>query len=231
MLNDLYKPDRVRLTTMIIGAPGSGKSEFTRQTLKEFLKRNSDEWLRIVYCCPKWEMDLGEKTLVPMHKLESHLAKNRLAVVYPNPEDTENDVDWLIMHLFDIKEANPEFKCVFICDDAQIFLSSAKQPSQMWKRLTLTGRSKDIRLVAISHGFVFSKQLEGSTSFIVQFRGLSSKLHNRDALIRYGYDPEPYVTSLADVPYSHVFYDVTKGKSTLMKPLELKGAAQASPSA
>ena len=81
MLNELYEPDGKRLTTLLIGAPGSGKSCHTRHSLLEFMKRNKDESLRLVYACPKQEMDLGEDTYAPMHKLESHLSKIRIAVV------------------------------------------------------------------------------------------------------------------------------------------------------
>ena len=135
--------------------------------------------------------------------------------------NVEAEVDWLINFLFDVKDANPDFKCVFICDDSQIFLSSRKAASPSWKRLALTGRSRGIRLVAISHAPVFSKELEGSTSYIIHFRTLLSPLHVKDFQNRYGYDPEPHIEPLNETPYSHVFFDVTTGKSRLMKPLEV----------
>ena len=225
MLNELYEPDGKRLTTLLIGAPGSGKSFHTRHSLLEFMKRNKDESLRLVYACPKQEMDLGEDTYTPMYKLESHLSKNRIAVVYPDPENVEADVSWLIGFLFDVREANPDFKCVLCVDDAQIFLASNKQPDPAWKRLTLTGRSRGIRLIAIAHEPVFSKLLEGSTSYIVHFRTLLSPMRVRDFSNRFGYDPAPYIEPLNDTPYSHVFFDVTTGKSKMMAPLELNAGA------
>ena len=225
MLNDLYLPDYKRLSTMLIGAPGGGKSVFVRSTLDQFMKRNEDESLRVIYCCPKQEMDMGEGTRVSIDKLEKHLSKNRVAVVYPDPMNLESDVDDLIDFLFDIREANPDFKCVFVCDDSQIFLSSRKAATPSWKRLALTGRSRGIRLVSISHTPVFSKELEGSTSYIVHFRTLLSPMHINDFKNRFGYDQEPYVESLNEVPYSHVFFDVTTGKSKMMEPLELKATA------
>jgi len=221
MLNELFEPDGKRLTSMLIGSPGTGKSFWTKHQLLAFSKRWKDENGRIVYCCPKGEMDLGEKTWTPMHKLEKHMGKNRISVVYPDPMNVEAEVDWLINFLFDVKDANPDFKCVFICDDSQIFLSSRKAASPSWKRLALTGRSRGIRLVAISHAPVFSKELEGSTSYIIHFRTLLSPLHVKDFQNRYGYDPEPHIEPLNETPYSHVFFDVTTGKSRLMKPLEV----------
>ena len=51
-------------------------------------------------------------------------------------------------------------------------------------------------------------------------------------MIRYGFDPEPYVEALSEVPYSYVFFDVTKASSKLMQPLEIKakGKKQSIPS-
>jgi len=221
MLNDLYLPDYKRLSSMIIGAPGGGKSFFVKHTLTEFVKRNDDENLRVLYCCPKQEMDMGEGTYVTIDKLEKHLSKNRIAVVYPDPMNLEAEVDYLIDFMFDLRDANPELKIVYVQDDSQIFLSSRKAATASWKRLALTGRSRGIRLVSISHTPVFSKELEGSTSYIVHFRTLLSPMHINDFKNRFGYDPEPYVESLNEVPYSSVFFDVTTGKSKMMEPLEV----------
>lgn len=225
VLNDLYLPDYKRLSSMIIGAPGGGKSFFVKNTLNEFVLRNEDENLRVIYACPKQEMYMGDDTYTSIEKLEKHLSKNRIAVVYPDPMNVELEVDYLIDMIFDIREANPDFKCVFVCDDSQIFLSSRRAATPSWKRLALTGRSRGVRLVAISHTPVFSKELEGSTSYIVHFRTLLSPIHINDFKNRFGYDPEPYVESLNEVPYSAVFFDVTTGKSQMMKPLEVKAKA------
>jgi hypothetical protein len=222
MLNDLYLPDYKRLSTMLIGAPGGGKSFFVSNTLMEFVRRSDDENLRVIYSCPKQEMFLGDGTFTTLDKLEKHLSKNRIAVVYPDPMNLEAEVDYMIDFMFDLREANPDLKIVYVQDDSQIFLSSRKAASPSWKRLALTGRSRGIRLVSISHTPVFSKELEGSTSYIVHFRTLLSPMHINDFKNRFGYDPEPYVESLNEVPYSHVFFDVTTGKGRMMAPLELK---------
>ena len=221
MLNELYEPDGKRLTTLIIGAAGSGKSTHLKHGLLAFMKRNKDENLRLLYVCPKHEMDLGEGTYTPIHKLDKHIQKNRISVVYPDPMNLEEEVSDLINYVFDISEANPDFKCVFCVDDSQIFLSSTKRPDPAWTRLSLTGRSRGIRLISIAHEPVFSKILEGSVSYIVHFRTLLSPMRIKDFSNRYGYNPEPYIEPLNTVPYSHIFYDVTTGKAKLMKPLEI----------
>ena len=65
---------------------------------------------------------------------------------------------------------------------------------------------------------IFNKDLEGSTSFIVNFT-LPVKLFHKDAMTRYGFDFEPYVVPLSEVDYSFVFYDVTKGRARLYEPI------------
>ena len=62
MLDDLYKPDyKSRLSTQVIGRPGSGKSVYLRHTILEFLKRNKDPNYRMIFFCPNHEMILSDK--------------------------------------------------------------------------------------------------------------------------------------------------------------------------
>ncbi len=219
--SDLYKPDGVALTTCLVGAPGSGKSFFVKNTILDFMKANKDDKMHVLYVCPKHEMEFGEKSITSLDKLEKHMKKHRIHVIYPDPEMVEDHVDAIIATVFDIREVNPDFKCCLVVDDAQVFLSSRRGASPQFKRLALVGRSRNIRFVAISHGFVFSKELEGSTSFIIHFRTLMSPLHVKDAMNRYGYNPEPFIEPLNETPYAHVIFDVTSGKSSLMRPIEV----------
>ena len=224
--SELYKPDGVALTTCLVGAPGSGKSFFVKSTIEDFMK-NDDKMQHVVYVCPKHEMEFGDKSITTLDKLEKHMKKHRIHVIYPDPEMVEDHVDAIIATVFDIRDANPDFKCCLVVDDAQVFLSSRKSASPQFKRLALVGRSRHIRFVAISHGFVFSKELEGSTSFIIHFRTLMSPLHVKDAMNRYGYNPEPYIEPLNETPYAHVIFNVTSGKSSLMRPIEVGKAGAA----
>ena len=84
--------------------------------------------------------------------------------------------------------------------------------------MALTGRSKGIRAVFVSHSMIFNKDLEGSTSFIVNFT-LPVKLFHKDAMLRYGFDFEPYAQPLSDVEYSFVIFDVTKARARLYQPI------------
>tara|TARA_R100001530_G_scaffold18414_1_gene15708 strand:- start:4573 stop:5232 length:660 start_codon:yes stop_codon:yes gene_type:complete len=218
MLKKLYKPDGKMLTTMVVGRPGSGKSFFLNRTVTEYCKQNNDENWRLVYVCPKHEMTLFDEKPINVDALEKHLRKNPVAVVYPDPHWVEGEVEYVIDLLFAIKQSNPDFSATFLLDDAQTFLSSRRQASPQFRRLALTGRSKGIRFVAVSHSMIFNKDLEGSTSFIVNFT-LPVKLFHKDAMTRYGFDFEPYVEPLSEREYSFVFYDVTKSKARLYEPI------------
>ena len=221
MLDDLYYPDGKNLTTFCVGRPGSGKSYFLKNTLSQALRDNRDESWRIIYVCPKEEMFFDEDSLIGTYDFVKHLKKNRLAVIYPDINNLDEEVDYIIDTLFDIKNSNPEFKATLIIDDAQIFISNRKSQSIALRRLALTGRSKNIRAVFCSHSFIFSRDLEGSTSTILNFT-MPVKMLAADAHKRYGFDAEEYMEELSQTPYSYVYFDVVSGKSRLMPPLEVK---------
>jgi len=221
MLNQLYRPDGKLLTSQIIGKPGSGKSFFLRSTLMEFMRKNDDPDYRLLYICPKHEMRLGEKDpIVPVDKIGKAMRKNRAVIFYPNPYDVEAEVDYSIELMFQMQQQNEGFKATIIVDDAQTFISSRKAASQAFRRLALTGRSKNIRFVAVSHQAVFSKDLEGSTSFLLMF-SLPVKLYHKDLNTRYGLDVEPYLEPIQSKPYSFLLFDVTRGSPQLFDPIEV----------
>ena len=221
MLDDLYLPDGKRLTTQIVGKPGGGKSFYLRETLMQFLKKNDDPDYRLLYICPKQEMRLGEKdNPVSVDKIAKNMRKNRATIFYPNPYDVEAEVDYAIELMFDMQQQNEGFKATIVVDDAQTFISSRKAASQAFRRLALTGRSKGIRFVAVAHQAVFSKDLEGSTSYLVMFT-LPVKLYHKDLNTRYGLDVEPYIEPISSKPYSFLWFDVTKGKAQLYDPIEV----------
>ena len=224
MLDDLYKPDyKSRLNSAIIGRPGSGKSYYIQHTLTEFLKRNSDPNFRCVYLCPKHEMRLSDKkehTPIRPDQLEKHLRKNRVAIVYPDIEFIDAETDYVIDLLFAIEKENEGFSSTLIIDDAQTFLSSRSTISPAFRRLALTGRSRGIRLVYVSHSIIFHKDLEGSTSYMVIFN-IPFRQHWTDCIKRYGFDPEPYAQQIADNPYSHLWFDISTTKVRLYPPLEI----------
>ena len=186
----------------------------------QFLKKNDDPDYRLLYICPKQEMRLGEKdTPVGVDKIAKAMRKNRAVIFYPNPYDVEGEVDYAIDLMFQMQQQNPGFSCTIVVDDAQTFISSRKAASPAFRRLALTGRSKGIRFVAVAHQAVFSKDLEGSTSYLVMFT-LPVKLYHKDLNTRYGLDVEPYIEPISSKPYSFLWFDVTKGKAQLYDPIE-----------
>ena len=230
-LDDAFKPDFKALTSMVVGRPGSGKSYWLKHSIRDFMRSYKDPNYRLVYICPKHEMSLYDKSKpIGVESLEKHLRKNRTAVVFPDPDYVEAEVDYCIDTLFAIRNANPDFTCTIVVDDAQTFIQSRRAASQSFRRLALTGRSKGIRFVAVSHQMVFSKDLEGSTSYIVFF-SMPVKLYHRDAMVRYGFDPEGYLEKMGEKPYSFVWFSVTDQKSTLMNPIDVKEGSPVEPKA
>ena len=117
----------------------------------EFMKKNDDPDYRLLYICPKHEMRLGEKDpIVSVDKIGKAMRKNRAVIFYPNPYDVEAEVDYAIELMFQMQQQNEGFKATIVVDDAQTFISSRKAASQAFRRLALTGRSKNIRFVAVA---------------------------------------------------------------------------------
>ena len=224
MLDDLYKPDyKSKLTTQIVGRPGSGKSFYLKHTILEFMKRNKDPNYRLIFICPKQEMyfsDEKEHRPISVTQFERHIRRNRLSLIYPDTDALDRQVEKIIDHVFAIERENEGFSATIIIDDSQTFIESKKSISPAFRRLALTGRSRGIRYVAVAHSIIYQKDLEGSTSYIIMFN-LPFKQHWNDSIKRYGFDPEPYVEQLATTPYSHVWFDVTTTKVSLYPPLEI----------
>ena len=219
-LDDLYLPDGKRLGVQIYGQPGAGKSYFLEHTLKAFLQKNKNEHLRIIYVSPKHETILEKEPIYDLSKMEKHLKKNRMAVFYPSPDFYEQDVDSLIDLIFDIKEFNPDFKATIIIDDAQVFLGSRASATPAHKRLVLTGRSKLIRVVYVSHALVMHKLLEGQMSYLISFTN-PLPLEYRNAIQRFGYDPAEFEEPMKNTPYAYVWFDTRTRVGKLHSPLEL----------
>jgi hypothetical protein len=148
------------------------------------------------------------------------LRKNRVAIVYPDIDYLDAEADYIIDLVFAIERENEGFSATIVIDDSQVFVESRKSISSAFRRLSLTGRSRGIRYVAVAHSVIYQKDLEGSTSYIIMFN-LPFKQHWTDSIKRYGFNPEPYVEQLASTPYSHVWFDVTTTKVSLYPPIEI----------
>lgn len=220
MLDDLYLPDKKRLTTQLVGRPGSGKSYFINKTLEAFLKQNQDENLRVLYICPKHEYTYPKVRPTSLFQLQKSLRKERLTILYPDPTFFDAETDAAVDMVFSLREANDEnFKGIIIIDDAQIILDSRKAASASMKRLVLTGRSKGIRAVLVAHSPVVNKLLEGSTEHLITFSLPYANIYG-DAKRRFGVDLEPIQEQIAQTPYSFAWFDLVKGTTRLMSPIE-----------
>ena len=122
--------------------------------------------------------------------------------------------------VFALREANDDdFKAVIIIDDAQVILDSRKAASPTMKRLVLTGRSKGIRAVLVAHSPVVNKLMEGSTEHLITFSLPYANIHG-DAKKRFGVDLEPIQEQISQTPYSFAWFDLVKGTTKLMNPID-----------
>lgn len=225
MIDDLFKPDGKRLSVQVWGQAGSGKTFFLEHTLKAFLKKDKDKFMRVLYISPKHEGILITKKNKPIFESEAlakSLRKNRLSVFYPWIEELEEQVDMAINMVFDMQGSDPRMKAVIICDDAQVFLSSRRSASSAHRRLALTGRSRNIRAIYVSHNIVFAKELEAQVSFLIGFTN-PLPLYYRSSIERYGFDPEPFAKDMIAREYSFVWFNTRTREGILMEPIDAKG--------
>lgn len=225
MHSRLYDPDGKNLATMVWGQAGSGKSYFIEHTVKQFLRSNRNENLRIIYVSPKNEGFKDKKPVMELASVFKRLKKERFVAWWPYIEDLNTQIDECINAVFDLKEANPKLRCTIILDDAQVFLSARKAASDAQKRLALTGRSKNIKAVYVAHNIVFARELEGQVDLLLGFSN-PNPIYYRQSIERFNFDPEPYTEPLREVPYSFVWFDTRDGSPRLMQPI---GAEKQSP--
>ena len=218
MLEELYRADGKRLNVMVAGQPGSGKSFYLEHTLKDYLAKSRLKNERFVYITPKGETILGLE-ITPLDKLDKALRKERLVVIAPTMEALEDDVDDTIAYLFKLRDANEDLTATIIIDDSQVFLKNQGNVSPELRRVTLTGRSRGIRAIFVSHAIVLNKALEGSVQYILNFT-LPQPMFFKDAQRRYGYDPEPFQEKLRATEYGYIWHDVFRGQTRLMPPLD-----------
>ena len=220
MLDDLYLPDKKRLTSQLLGRPGSGKSYFLDKTIKAFLKQNKDENLRVLYICPKEEYTYPKVRPTSLFQLQKSLRKERLTIFYPDPAFMEAETDAAVDMVFSLREANDEnFKAIIIIDDANLIIPDRGKASPSMKRLVLTGRSRGIRAVLVAHSPVINKMMEGSTEHLISFKLTYVNVYG-DAKKRFGVDLEPVQEQIAQTPYSFAWFDLVKGTTRLMSPIE-----------
>lgn len=215
----MYDADGKNLATMVWGQAGSGKSFFIEHTVKEFLRSNKNENLRVIYVSPKNEGFADKKPVFELQNVFKRLKKERFVAWWPYIEELNAQIDELINAVFDLKQANPKMRCTIILDDAQVFLSSRKAASDAQKRLALTGRSKNIKAVYVAHNIVFARELEGQVDLLLGFSN-PNPIYYKQSIERFNFDPEPFTEPLREVPYSFVWFDTREGQPKLMSPLD-----------
>ena len=221
LLQELYRSDGKRLNVIIAGMPGSGKSFFVAHTLKDYLSKSRLKNERVVYISPKEDNPLSimDLEITPLEKFDEAFRKERVVVLAPPMETLEDDIDDIIEHVFEVRKANEDLTAVIVIDDSQIFLESQGKVTPAIKRLALTGRSRGIRGIFVSHTMILNKKLEGSVQYILNFT-LPHPMFFKDAIKRFGFDPEPHQESLRSTEYGYIWHDVFRGETRLMPPLD-----------
>jgi len=214
--------DDETIGVIVAGKPGSGKTFALTQASKAYLSRNRDPNYRMLCICPKQEG--FEELLAPKVKpartyneMVKSFSKNTVTVYFPSMDNLEESVDDAINFLFNTQEANPDLKTAVIIDDAQVLISPRSEASPALKRLTLTGRSRQIRGIFVSHNPVFNKALDGQIDTLWVF-GETSPSYDRQFIERYNFDAAAYRDRLMERRYSSVYYDV-RNQPILMAPI------------
>tara|TARA_R110002020_G_scaffold432573_3_gene642610 strand:+ start:2500 stop:3198 length:699 start_codon:yes stop_codon:yes gene_type:complete len=227
-IDRLLKPDGKNLSAVVFGKAGSGKSTAIEEWAKSAIKSRSygKDW-RLIYVSPKHEgfegMKIGKKKITPQFDIEEvvgSLQKNRMAIWFPeNMNSIDLEFDFLVSSLYDYKEANPNFSATIILDDAQVWVEARKTNSNEMKRLILTGRSKQIKTVLVSHGLVINKMLEGQVDLIVAFDS-GNPIWWKSAQDRFNLDLETHSEALKSKPYSFLWYDMKDENPILFDPIQ-----------
>lgn len=214
--------DQETIGVVVAGKPGSGKTYALTQAAKGYLAKNQDPNYRMLCICPKEEgfeelMAKKQKPARSYKDMVDSFSKNTVTVYFPSMDDLETQVDEAIDFVFNTQAANPDLKTVIILDDAQVLISPRSEASPSLKRLTLTGRSRQIRGVFVSHSPVFNKALDGQIDTLWIF-GETSPSYDKNFRERYSYDAEAFRPLLMERRYSSVYYDV-RDKPILMAPI------------
>lgn len=207
---------------IVAGKPGSGKTFALEGCGKSYISRNRDPNYRILAIAPKgegYESLLGkkQKPTTSFKDMTKSFQNNTVTIYYPSMDTLDTDIDDAVNFVFDAQEQNPNTRTVIIIDDAQVIISPRSEASPALKRLTLTGRSKSIRGVFVSHSPVFNKALDGQIDTLWIF-GETSPSYDRQFMERYNYDAPAYRDLLMERRYSSVYYDVRKSP-VLLSPL------------
>ena len=221
-LTSIFDVNEQSIGVIVAGKPGSGKTYALTKVAQVYIGKNRDPNYRILAISPKGEgfEELLTKKQTPVRTREAMMksfANNTVTAYFPSMETLEDDVDSAIDFVFDMQEQNPELRTVIVIDDAQVLISPRSEASVALKRLTLTGRSKQIRGMFVSHNPVFNKALDGQIDTIWIF-GETSPSYDKQFRDRYNYDAESFRAQLMERRYSSVFYDV-RGSPILLAPL------------
>ena len=221
-LERLYHPDGKHLGALVAGLSGSGKTTAVISTLQQAMKNKKfGEYHRFIVIDPKTQH--GDYTMLgePIYDLEKatkSIRKERMTVYFPNLDMLQEEVSYLIDYVFAIADSEPKSSFTFILDEASILITPTKIPPSL-KRLSVQGRAKKIKPIFISQRPIVNRWTDANLSTLLLFNTLPVDYDTLSK--RWGVDFHKIGESVREIDYSYMWFDMEKGTSKLMKPVDL----------
>ena len=221
-LERLYHPDGKHLGALVAGLSGSGKTTAVISTLQQAMKNKKfGEYHRFIVIDPKTQH--GDYTILgePIYDLEKatkSIRKERMTVYFPNLDMLQEEVSYLIDYVFSIADSEPKSSFTFIIDEASILITPTKIPPSL-KRLSVQGRAKKIKPIFISQRPIVNRWTDANLSTLLLFNTLPVDYDTLSK--RWGVDFHKIGEQVREVDYAYMWFDMEKGTSKLMQPVEL----------
>lgn len=229
LLNKILLPDASphSLSVVVSARSGSGKTTLITRLVHDALKTPQFKETRFIYVSVKLEHYFGPdvKPQSDLKELQKRLKNNNLAVFYPaTPELYEEEVDSLIEMVFDLAGQNPEASFTVIVDDCNILqgFDNRGHPSPAMKKIVIAGRSKQIKLIPITHRLANMPRLfNGNISGAILMNMNTMDCEYGKKI--YGLDFSDLITGLTDFRWAYIdFIDEHIERFNPVTPVSIK---------
>ena len=221
-LERLYHPDGKHLGGLVAGLSGSGKTTAVITTLQQAMKNNKfGEYHRFIVIDPKTQYgdyDKLSEPIMDMKKALKSIRKERMTVYFPDLDYLEQEVSYIVDYLFSLADTEPKSSFTLVLDEASILITPTKIPPAL-KRLSVQGRAKRIKPIFISQRPIVNRWTDANLSTLLLFNTLPVDYDTLSK--RWGVDFHKIGESVRETDYSYIWFDMEKGTSKLMTPVEL----------
>ena len=223
----IFKPDKSKLGTLVAGTSGSGKTTAMVSMLRQaILNPKFPSTHRFVIIDPKvqtGDYDLLADPITDMNEVMKSIPENRVTLYWPDykkfdQKTFEYDVSEIVDHMFDNQNQEPSMSFTFVLDESSILITPTQIPPSL-KRLTVQGRAKNMIPIYISQRPLTNRWIDSNMSKLIMFRIVPV---DADVLSkRWGLNFHKINDSITEVDYSFIVFDLSKVKTTRIKPVEL----------